>query len=77
MPPIDPQTHDWNEYRLYLIQRLDDHSTQLTEIKKSLDTLIPHFAEVKVKVGIWGAIAGIVSGGIVSVVAAFLIKHLA
>lgn len=62
------QKNGWNSYQKLVLEKLDDHSTALDGLNKEVKSIrvtdIPNLqveiAMLKIKAGIWGAMAGAV-----------------
>ena len=49
----------WSEYEKYVVSELERHSSCLSELKRDMSLVKESLAGLKVKAGIWGAVAGI------------------
>ncbi len=62
MPP--QEGNGWGEYSKLVLQKLQDHETLLKDINEALIQVRVEIAMLKVKSGVWGAMAGAVPSAI-------------
>ena len=66
----------WSEYEKYVVSSLERHDRCLGELKRDTATIKESLAALRVKAGIWGAVAGIVTAAVpVMVGLAFLLLN--
>ena len=56
-------THDtngWSEYEKLVMATLERYQTWLGEINKKLEEMNAEIAKLKIKAGVWGALAGMI-----------------
>lgn len=76
MIPSNPSTDSWLEYQRLVLDTLQRHERALEKLNNKIDAIrvndIPHISAditaLKVKSGIWGALAGTVFSAIVAAV---------
>ena len=61
-------SNGWSEYQKLVLFRLDELNTQVSELKKTTAQLVTSVAILKVKTGLIGAGAGMLSAAILKVV---------
>lgn len=61
---MPPQNDDWMEYRQYIVRKLDEQSADIAEIRDQVTLMRIDLAMLKVRAGMWGALAGAIPGGI-------------
>jgi hypothetical protein len=66
-----PKGNDWNEWRKLVLHELETHSSDLKEIRENVSKVKTEIAMLKVKSGLWGAVAGMIP-----VIILLLINHL-
>ena len=59
----------WSEYELYVVSSLDRHEKALGKLHNDMADVKQSVAGLRVKAGVWGAIAGVVSVGIPATIA--------
>jgi len=57
-----PDTNGWSKAELYVMDKLDTHTQILIKMDTKQDRMSEDLAGLKVKAGIWGAMAGILAG---------------
>ena len=50
--------NDWDEYRKFVIEKLDDHDRTLRDVHELQRETLTAIATLKVKASLWGAVAG-------------------
>ena len=65
---MPPNGNSWNEYRKYVTDKLDEHSENFGEVFKRLGNIEVAIAALKVKAGVWGALAGAIPVAITIIV---------
>lgn len=56
----DPRAGDWVEYQRLVLAELERHSLSLTDIAKDVSNVKTEIALLKLKSGLWGAVAGMI-----------------
>jgi len=69
----DNHNDTWEEWSKYILNELVSLNKRTDDINKQLTQIHVELATLKVKSGIWGAIAGFIPAVIASIY--FLIKH--
>lgn len=59
-----PPTSDWFEYRKYIVSTLEKQSEELEAIRDQMVLLRIDLAMLKVRSGVWGAVAGSIPAAI-------------
>lgn len=58
---MNPQdTNGWQEFKRLIIFRLDDQKREMQHVNRRLGRIETGVAALKVKAGVWGALAGLV-----------------
>ena len=65
---MPPNGNSWDEYRKYVIDKLDAHSGHFGEMFKRLGNIEVEIAKLKIKAGVWGALAGAIPVAITIIV---------
>jgi len=65
---MPPNGNSWDEYRKYVTDKLEEHSENHTEIFTRLGKIEVAIATLKVKAGVWGALAGAIPVAITIIV---------
>jgi len=55
---MPPDSNSWNEWKKYILKELKRVGSCYESLDKKIDTLMVEVAMLKVKAGVWGAIAG-------------------
>lgn len=58
----------WEQYQKLVLQKLQEHSHQLEDVAEDLNKIQIEIAMLKVRSGLWGLMAGSLSGGILLLV---------
>lgn len=62
----------WNEYRRLVVQQLEDNARDVAAARKELgekiDALRVDVVALKVKAGLWGAVAGVIPAAIAAAI---------
>ena len=61
MSPPKKEGNNWSEYQKLVLAELERHGSLISEIDEKIGNLRVEIAMLKVKSGIWGAAAGLVS----------------
>lgn len=61
----------WREAERLVMSRLNEHTRKLDIIDGHLTGIKVDIGILKAKAGMWGAIAGIIAGGVISLLARF------
>ena len=56
-----PDKNGWSEYEKLVMDKLESHTEWLKGLNKEVTSIRIEVAKLKVKAGIWGGLAGIVS----------------
>lgn len=59
MPP-EPHESSWVEYQRLVLSELERHTKDLDALRKELQIIREEIVMLKVKAGVWGAVAGLV-----------------
>ena len=60
-----PENGDgWGEWRIYVIRSLESNDKDHKEIMDCLSDIKKEVAALKVKAGMWGAVAGVLAGAV-------------
>jgi hypothetical protein len=62
-------SNDWNEWRQHVLHELARQHEDHKEVRKALNDITVQLAQLKVRAGVWGAVAGAIP-----VIAALLTK---
>lgn len=55
---MPPNSKSWNEYRRFVVEKLEAHSGDFIEVFKRLNKIDIELAKLKIKAGVWGLFAG-------------------
>lgn len=55
------EEHSWDEYRRLVVQHMSSTDSKLDGISARLSSIESELSALKVKSGIWGAVAGIIT----------------
>jgi len=55
---MPPNSKSWNEYRRFVVEKLDAHSINFDEVFKRLNKIEVELAQLKIRAGVWGLLAG-------------------
>lgn len=55
-----PIPNGWNEYQKLVLSKLEEHDKHFENIYKAQNAIRIDIATLKVKAGVWGAIAGLI-----------------
>ena len=61
MSPPEKSSNDWSEYEKLVLAELERHGKLISEIDDKIGNIRVEIAMLKVKSGIWGAAAGLIS----------------
>ena len=61
MSPPKNEGNNWSEYQKLVLAELERHGSLIAEIDSKISDLRVEIAMLKVKSGVWGAAAGLVS----------------
>lgn len=59
-----PGSDDWMEYRQFVVRKLEEQSASISGIEDQITLMRIDLAMLKVRAGLWGALAGAVPSGI-------------
>ena len=57
--------NSWDEWRNHVLLELEENSKQMKNIYESLNNVKIEIAKLKVKSGVWGALAGAIPASII------------
>ena len=60
MPNDSPNANGWDEYKRLVMNELEDLGSKFDKMQEDITTMREEVASLKVKSGIWGAIAGLI-----------------
>lgn len=60
----DVHTDDWMAYRQYIVTKLNEQSAEIRQLNEQVTLMRIDLAMLKVRAGMWGALAGLVPGSI-------------
>jgi len=55
---MPPNGKNWDEYRKFVVEKLDAHSDHFAEVFERLGRIDVELAQLKIKAGVWGLLAG-------------------
>jgi len=70
---MPPNGNSWDEYRKFVVEKLDTHSGYFDEMFKRLGNIEIELARLKLKAGVWGLLAGTIPVAIMIIL--FLIRN--
>lgn len=73
-PKIEVDTNGWDRWQKYVVNTLEDMKKGQDELYAEITDVRIEVAGLKVKAGIWGALAGVLPAGIMAAIFG-LIKH--
>jgi len=65
---MPPHNKSWNEYRKFVVEKLDAHSGNFGEIFERLNKIEVAVSALKVKAGVWGLLGGVIPVAITIIV---------
>ncbi len=65
---MPPNSKSWNEYRKFVVEKLEGHSGNFDEVFNRLRTIEVELAKLKIRAGVWGLCAGAIPIAITIVV---------
>ena len=65
---MPPNGKSWEEYRKFVVEKLDTHTDHFGEIFKRLNKIEVDLAKLKIKAGVWGLLAGAIPVAITIIV---------
>lgn len=60
---MSPTEDDWREHRQYIVRKLDEQSAEISALHEQVTLMRIDLAMLKVRAGLWGALAGAVPAG--------------
>jgi hypothetical protein len=64
---VGPQS--WDEYRLLVMQSLDELKVEVREIRKAQELTRQELVALKIRSGLWGGLAGTIPAIVIGVIA--------
>jgi hypothetical protein len=61
---VSPTEDDWREHRQYIVRKLDEQSAEISALHEQVTLMRIDLAMLKVRAGLWGALAGAVPAGL-------------
>lgn len=61
---MSPTEDDWREHRQYIVRKLDEQSAEISALHEQVTLMRIDLAMLKVRAGMWGALAGAVPAGL-------------
>ena len=61
---MSPTEDDWREHRQYIVRKLDEQSAEISALHEQVTLMRIDLAMLKVRAGLWGALAGAVPAGL-------------
>lgn len=61
MQPMSGDEHSWDEYRRMVVAHMVSTDDKLDKISSRLSSIESEIATLKVKSGLWGAVAGVIA----------------
>lgn len=61
MSPQKSSGNNWSEYQKLVLAELERHGSLISEVDEKISDLRVEIAMLKVKSGVWGAAAGLIS----------------
>lgn len=61
MQPMSSDEHSWDEYRRLVVAHMSSTDAKLDSINARLSSIEAEIATLKVKSGLWGAVAGAIA----------------
>lgn len=75
MPPHSPNpSNGWNEYKRLVVAELGRLDKNICLLKNDIDDIKEILIGLKVKMGFIGAIAGIIAGGMMSLIVKLIVR---
>lgn len=62
MEPKKISSNGWNEYEKLVMYRLDTIASDVSDLAEKIDCVNGDVRDLKIKAGIWGAVAGSIPG---------------
>ena len=61
---MSPSADDWMEHRQFIVRKLDEQSAEISALHEQVTLMRIDLAMLKVRAGMWGALAGAVPAGL-------------
>lgn len=73
-PDGNGSTNGWGEYKRLVVDTLDRLSDEIKSLREEIVTLKLGYTTISVKMGIIGALSGMVAGAVIGAIVAFLAR---
>lgn len=68
MPPPDRREGSFDEYRMLIMKSLESLQEELKTVHEDLMTIKVAIAQLQARASIWGALAGLLGGAVISAI---------